>query len=118
MTANIDDTIGCNYVELPKDADGFPIHVGDTVESLLYSKTGVVEGIGRRLEGWYIDVNFSDIGHMRHLPQVLYHAHLPSIDEILDELEGLRGTGDATYEDVVVRAAELAGMLRIWLSLE
>jgi hypothetical protein len=117
VTESINDTVGCDYVELPKAADGMPIYVGDMVESLLYSKTGVVESIVRKIEGWYVDVSFSDGIQMRHLPQVLCHKHCLTIDEILDELEGLRGTGDATYDDVVARAAELAGMLRIRLSL-
>jgi hypothetical protein len=33
-----------------------------------------------------------------------------SIDEIIDELEGMRGTGD--YEDVIKRCAELGRTLR------
>jgi hypothetical protein len=39
------------------------------------------------------------------------HHHKPTVDELLDQLDGLRGNG-VDYEDVVTRASEIAEKLR------
>ena len=107
------------HIKLPLDADGVPIRVGDEVCGYNHPNGGVychaivnpcVIAVGEMLDysngkGWQL-WNTLDVRH--------YHE--PTVPEILDELEGLRGTGD--YESVVTRAAELAGMLRELLADE
>lgn len=107
------------HIKLPLDADGVPIRVGDEVCGYNHPNGGVychaivnpcVIAVGEMLDysngkGWQL-WNTLDV----------HHYHEPTVSEILDELEGLRGTGD--YESVVTRAAELAGMLRELLADE
>lgn len=98
-------------MRVPKDADGMFVHIGDEMCGYGYPDGGVycqaivndcmilVGTNSLSTKNWLL-WSASDCRHYRK----------PTVDEILDELEGLRGTGD--YEAVVTRAAELAGMLR------
>lgn len=105
------------HIKRPLDADGVPIHIGDKVESD-HREDGTVVGIE-----YYKGVGVLIAVRSRNWdtpswcdPKEYRHHHEPTVSEILDELEGLRGTGD--YESVVVRAAELAGTLRELLADE
>lgn len=107
------------HIKLPLDADGVPIRVGDEVCGYNHPNGGMychaivnpcVIAVSEMCyysnsKDWEL-WNTSDVRH--------YHE--PTVSEILDELEGLRGTGD--YESVVTRAAELAGTLRELLADE
>jgi len=96
--------IANGYVELPKDRDGEYVRVGDRMQ---VCDTGTVFNVTLlRLinSGWVVNpVNF--------MPSDLRHYHAPTVEELLDQLEGLRGNG-ADYEDVVTRASEIAEKLR------
>lgn len=93
------------WVRGPLDADGVMWHEGDMSDSW-----GEIERIMRAVDGsWYVK------GHDVSAPWVradsMRHQKQPTVDEILDELEGMRGNY-ADFDDVVERSAFLAGMLR------
>lgn len=96
------------YVKLPVDANGETIHIGDVVIVNARGRLLTVDGVGR--SGY--DVIFCDDrpGYTAYVAKTCHRYHKPTVDEILDELEGMRGTGD--YDAVVERCADLAGMLR------
>ena len=94
-------------VRLPKDVNGETIHVGDTIR--LNDTTPRVFSLTLHDDGWRVGF-CGEHGQYSCLPKDITHYYKPTVNEILDELEGLRGTGD--YEAVVTRAAELAGQLR------
>lgn len=103
----LSDRVVSDMMLLPRDANGDVIHVGD--EMVVGDYRYIVDGVG--LAG-NTDVFFvTDGDKINGFPaKVCRHYHKPTVDEILDELEGMRGTGD--YDDVVERCADLAGMLR------
>ena len=85
------DRIDSEMVELPKDADGVPIHVGDTV----YDEDGRawhVEGISlgrwaKWVEGHVVHA-MGDSGQWRDLmPEWLTHERPDSLERIATELE-------------------------------
>ena len=104
------------HMELPVDADGEYIHIGDELCGYGYQNGGA----------YCMAINGKDVIFVSELgmsykdmllwdPKDCRHYHKPTVYEILDELEGLRGTGD--YESVVMRAAELAEQLREMLEV-
>ena len=101
------------YVKLPVDADGVPIRIGDRMEN------------GERVARIVItDDQWEPSVYLYKLPNVLHEYfcnevshYKPTVEDVLTELEGMRGNG-ATYEDVVTRCAELAEMLRELLAGE
>lgn len=91
------DRIDEEMVELPKDADGKPIHVGDTV----YDKDGndgvVCTLTLNSLDGkWLIGIEDTD-GTCG--PNLLTHERPDSLERIADELE--RYTNDSCGEDEI-----------------
>lgn len=100
----------------PQDADGKVIRLGDMVRYKNGSKNVYRVKYLRRQEGdwglhWLIGVSDEDGNNCWGGFQTDFtHHHEPTVGEILDELEGMRGTGD--YEAVVTRCAELAERLR------
>ena len=85
------DRIDAEMVELPRDRDGAPIHVGDTV----YSEDGRawhVEGISlgrwaKQVEGNVVYA-MGDSGQWRYfMPEWLTHERPDSLERIADELE-------------------------------
>ena len=109
MYRSMSDHVISNTMLLPRDADDEVIHIGDEV---------IVNGCGRRLTVAGVgrsgphEVIFcvNESGYDVWVAKSCHRYHKPTVDEILDELEGMRGTGD--YDDVVERCADLAGMLR------
>ena len=102
-----DDDMG-DYIKLPKDANGEVIHIGDEVVVNARGRRLTVDGVGRS----EYDVIFcaDRPGYTAYVAKTCHRYHKPTVDEILDELEGMRGTGD--YDAVVERCSYLAGMLR------
>jgi hypothetical protein len=94
------------YMKLPVDADGEVIHVGDDL-SIYGERRRCTSLVLHSMDEWV--VNTLNSVHKGTLSEV-HHYHKPTVDEILDELEGMRGTGD--YEDVIKRCAELGRTLR------
>lgn len=98
---DLHEAVDERYIELPRDKYGEPWHVGDVTENGNVVMGMTIDNTGE----WYFINTRNDID-----PHAHYHYRRPTVDEILDELEGMRGTGD--YDAVVERCADLAGMLR------
>ena len=100
------DMSDAEWVRLPKDADGEPIHVGDVMDG--YGKTIEVVELRYGRSGWVL---ISRDGNGYADTFAFTHHHAPTVGELLDQLDGLRGNW-ADYEDVVTRASEIAEKLR------
>ena len=96
-------------VELPVDADGVNWRVGDRVRS---DRLRTIAHMDLASDGWRIYMRDSEGNVGSGAPDRYSHHYEPTVGDILDELEGMRGYGESTYEDVVTRCAELAGKLR------
>ena len=105
---DLHEAVDERYIELPRDANGEVIHIGDEVVVNARGRRLTVDGVGRS----EYDVIFcaDSPGYTAYVAKTCHRYHKLTVDEILDELEGMRGTGD--YDDVVERCAYLAGMLR------
>ena len=68
------------YIELPKDADGEPIHVGDEVEEIDYDGSHHVNELRMRENGWWV----SGDGLCRR-PHKYRHYHAPTVEDMLKE---------------------------------
>ena len=76
------------YVKLPVDADGVPIHVGDVMDGTCPSGkhvNGTVSSIGDGVF-WLSNVQFS------LKPDYMHHYHAPTVEDVLREmLDGCDG---------------------------
>lgn len=106
------DRIDSEMVELPKDADGVPIHVGDTV----YDENGmacevVSIGFGRWSGG--VTVHAVDgFSQWRDLiPKWLTHTRHDSWERIADELDEMVDAADSA-DDRCEKLADLAERIR------
>ena len=99
-------------VPMPVDRNGEVIRVGDKVEwnDATFEVRRVLVHLLYDDAVEYHAVLDSQYEYHVH-PDALTHHHEPTVDEILDELEGMRG-GGADYEAVVTRCADLARTLR------
>lgn len=81
LADRIDKELAERYVELPLDADGVPIHVGDDMETLMHGYEGehspviciVLEG-----DGWTVDGD---------APSSMLHYQPDSWERIIDDAE-------------------------------
>ena len=71
---------GVDYVALPVDADGVPIHVGDVMEWCDSGETLTVEGIGSDAL-YYIDGENAEWTAARNKR----HHHAPTVEDVLRE---------------------------------
>lgn len=102
------DRIDDEMVELPKDADGVPIHVGDTVYTTDGSEAFVASWIRICLmtNTMHVKCGFSDGGIVEFRPDELTHIRPDSLERIADELEAwcddvdVDGDGDGDACDV------------------
>lgn len=101
------------YVQLPHDADGVPIRIGDKVTEHEDGHTFKVDGFMDWGGEWWV---FMRDGIQAPVSKCTHYRE-PTTEDVLTELEGMRG-GYATYEDVVTRCAELAATLRKLLAKE
>ena len=100
------DMSDAEYVKLPKDANDEYICPGDVMDG--YGKTIEVVELRYGRSGWVL---ISKDGNGYADTFAFTHHHEPTVDELLDQLDGLRGNW-ADYEDVVTRASEIAEKLR------
>lgn len=111
----IEAEISDRYIWLPVDIDGVQVRMGDTVSPYLEDGSYTVERITLYNWGWRVTANGVDADGGECTISVaancLRHVKTRTVEDILCELEGLRGNG-AMYEDVVTRAAVLARELR------
>lgn len=76
------DMIDMQYVELPKDANGIEIRVGDDMEVVdghFAGEHSAVEYLAMTESGWEVDGD---------PPQSLRHYHAPNVEDMLWELLG------------------------------
>lgn len=89
----IDERIEREYVKLPVDEDGVPIHVGDYVETLIEAfkgERGRVEFLTLTEDGWEVDGD---------APSTVRHAQNDSYERILDDAMKLaRGNNNAVMK--------------------
>lgn len=84
------DRIDSEMVELPKDADGVPIHVGDNV----YLESGRKATVNRiELSHGEQSIHFSVCGNFFSLaPENLAHTRPDSWERIADDIDESKGT--------------------------
>lgn len=105
---SIADRIDSEMVELPKDADGVPIHVGDTV----YLEDGCTAKVTRIGIGIYEDGIYSLVfGYNFSVrPKHVSHTKPDSLESIADDIEKSAGLfiGEKTLDGWAYRIRKLA----------
>lgn len=107
------DRIDREMVELPKDADGVPIHVGDTVYTVDVSTAYVTRICIARCK-MYVKCGFSDGGGIVYDPHELSHERPDSLERIADEIEAAEGWRDEDGEYWTGISSVEESMLREW----
>lgn len=101
---HIADRIDAEMVELPKDADGVPIHVGDTVWGCISGMQMAVHKLGLT-DRWTIS---TDTGFAPKAPAVT-HARPDSLESIARDLEDwAEGNISGSAQSFADRIRELA----------
>ena len=109
------DVFGVAYMPLPVDADGVPVRIGDVMEFAYDPPQDqpIFEVSGFGAKGALFYVPRGEIrARKATTASIVRHAKQRTLEDALEELEGLRGYRNSTYEDVVTRAAELADEIR------
>lgn len=104
------DRIDNEMIELPKDRDGVPIRVGDTVY-LLSGNTYNVKEISILSQTAYPTCEAPDGKTYEFLPGGLSHERPDSLERIADDIEARLGTGTidwSTLSTLVDRIRKLA----------
>lgn len=101
------DRIDAEMVELPKDADGVPIHVGDTLDG--YGKTIEVVEMRYGRCGWVL-ISRDGSGYADTF--AFAHRHAPTVEDVLREFAEKYRFSDTecTYEEAIT---EYAAKLRL-----
>lgn len=85
---NIANRIDREIVELPRDADGVPIHVGDTVWGCSSGMELIVNGM-RLTDSWAVSTNHGLISRASDVT----HERPDSLEHIAEDIEERIGTG-------------------------
>lgn len=106
------DRVDREMVEMPRDRDGVPIHVGDTV----YLDNGRKAEVSRIVLGWdktSIDLWLCDKGcfFFSVAPKILTHTAPDSLEAIAGELDDLSESGEMA-DETSADMRELAGRIR------
>lgn len=127
FTKEQQEYIDSHYMLLPVDEKGIPVRMRDAVEGVPYYDDETVKGTVSAIHVYdtepakvYVRVDCGDGSWtVKELPTArCRHVKPRTVEDVLAELEGLRGYGNSTYEAVVTRAAELAEELRELLKEE
>lgn len=94
---NLADRIDAEMVELPKDAEGVPIHIGDTMYTADRS-TANVFGIYIMQHKKNVVCTFSDGRSSVYDPHKLSHERPDSLGRIADDIEAAEGWCDKEGE--------------------
>ena len=100
------DRVDNEMVELPKDADGAPIHVGDTVWGCISGMQMAVHEL-RLTDRWTIS---TDTGFIPKASAVTHVRH-DSFERIADELDEMVDAADSA-DDRCEKLADLADRIR------
>lgn len=84
------DRIESEYVELPVDADGVTIKVGDKVYDKYLDKYRVIS-MERRSDGWMLSLEHN-LRYSRELPDCVAHERPDSLERVADELDEQAGS--------------------------
>ncbi len=68
------------YIELPKDADGEYIHVGDEVKDVDYDGHASVFEMRMTADGWWVGA-----GGICRRPDSYRHYHIPTVEDVMVE---------------------------------
>ena len=103
----IEREIDERYMELPLDADGVPIRVGDVMLDYQTPRNVIAVASDSFVMDGFKNGSFYRPG------LACNHSHVKprTLEDVLCDLEGMRGNY-ADYEDVVYRAAEYAAEIR------
>lgn len=102
----LSDRVDNEMVELPKDADGAPIHVGDTVWGCISGMQMAVHEL-RLTDRWTIS---TDTGFIPKASAVTHVRH-DSFERIADELDEMVDAADSA-DDRCEKLADLADRIR------
>lgn len=104
------DRIDSEMVELPKDADGVPIHVGDTLynSGKKYVVTCIFTDYCDHHFAFYANNNES----IAYNPEAFTHSRHDSFGRIADELDEMAGDASETAMVSLVELRELAERIR------
>lgn len=101
--------IKSEMVELPKDRDGVPIHVGDTVY-LEDGRMALVTEISIKRDWVAIDC-WDESKHVTYDPSGITHVRHDSFERIADELDEMVDAADSA-DDRCEKLADLADRIR------
>ena len=107
---NLADAIADSCVQLPKDANGEYIHIGDVMENI-YGSVDVVEGI---LSDRYLVLRDNDWLTIR--ADLSHHHHEPTVEDVLDEFASAYdriGGEDEEHQKYLDLIAEYAAKLQL-----
>lgn len=107
------DRVDAEMVELPKDADGVPVHVGDTVEFTGHGGQYAVRSITLHTGGAVkVDV-FNDGCRASVSPTCLIHIHPDSWERIASDMEDFAADNEINgSHEVLDRAMDFADRIR------
>lgn len=109
----IDAELAERYVELPKDADGVPIRVGDVME---FSAFEIEKPVTRMVDGIGQGVFFAwcgERGYQQHEAKRYRHHHAPTVEDVLREMLDSLDLDPTSHVDTGAVVAEYAAKLRL-----
>ena len=100
----IDEALAERYIELPKDADGEYIHIGDRMEN-----NERVARIVLTDDSWEPSVYLEKLPNVlqEHFCHEISHYHAPTVEDVLEELllEYDRDDSEVTIGEIIERFA-------------
>ena len=76
----IEQEINERYIEMPKDADGKPIRVGDKLMNDHTEQVITVTQVAMSSDGWYVHTDHGILGLLEHL----HHYEPPTVEAMLE----------------------------------
>ena len=108
ITDRIDEALAERYIELPKDADGEYIHIGDRMEN-----NERVARIVLTDDDWEPSVYLEKLPNVlqEHFCHEISHYHAPTVEDVLDEF--VERWHDTHHDDIPALKAEYAAKLQL-----
>lgn len=105
----INDEIAERYIELPVDADGVLIHVGDVVQG--HGDVGPVQHIELWDGGWVVVFEYAPGQFTRYSDDAVYHYKRRTLEDVLEEAVGELfnadiSTGSSEWDEVIAKYAD------------
>ena len=114
IAERIEQEVSERYMELPLDADGVPIRVGDVME---FSAFEIEKPVTRMVDGIGQGVFFAwcgERGYQQHEAKRYRHHHEPTVEDVLQKLlEQAVGYSDAHTTVALDAIAEYAQRLQL-----